>query len=255
MKKKPDAYLDSLEFLPSEMERMVRSAIEERDGKAVSSFSEEEVELRLRLFREKRHMERLKKYRALLAAACLFLTVGMAAALFRPVGVRGNNTYITFYTGDGSEERFVFRYQDVETPYGRTHDYQSFSELEAVLGFRLAKPSGQEADSLYLEARPGSGLYSVTASFGEDSLIAGYQAYLVRDSEESYGYPHSISQDWERLEEKELGGRQAVLYQIEGGAAYGAALSENGILYVMAAKEGVALEEWEEILAGMTYRR
>lgn len=253
MGKKLDEYLDSLEFHPSRMEELVKEAIKKREGTVPPPLSEQETCARLKLFREKRRMKRLLKYRAALAAACVLLTVGMAAAILRPVGVSGGSAYITFYTEDGGEERFPLRFQEVDTPYGRTHDYGSYEELEKTLGIPLARVPGQEVENVWLEARPGSELYCVNVTFKESAALSGCQAYLAGNGDTDYG--HSISQNWERLEEKELGGRRIALYEIrDSGGAFGAAFSENGVLYVTASKGGVSLSAFEELLASISHR-
>lgn len=254
----PDRYLDSREFLPSEMEKRVRAALEEREGKAPEKLSDSELETKWELLNYKEKTRKLKTCRAVLAAACFLLTVGLAAAVFHPVNVQGNNTYVSFITADGTEEQFVFQYKELESSYGRTHKYRSFEELETALGFLFVKPAGQKIDGLYLDARPKSGLYNVTAYFGKEktAAIAGYNAYFVKDEENAYSYTHTISQDWKKTGSEELGGRKMTLYEVNrttaGKKIYGAAFSEDGILYVLYSSSDTSLETFKTALGALT---
>lgn len=251
---KPDDYLDSREFIPSEMEALVKNELQKREGCLPEGLTKKELSTKWELLICRKKTKNLKIYRAALAAACLILTVNLAAALLRPVGVQGNDTYITINGMDGTREQFVFRYKEVNSTYGRLHKYRSFKELEVALGFSLVKPKGQEKVSLYLESRPKSGLYNVSAYFeGENQpVISGYSAYFGKEEEESYGYSHEISQDWTRIGEKSLAGRDITLYELgrsEGSERrYGAAFSEDGVLYVLFSAADVSLELFQSAL-------
>ncbi|HIZ44425.1 MAG TPA: hypothetical protein H9672_06855 [Firmicutes bacterium] len=258
----PDAYLDGREFLPSRMEALVKEALENGEaaekggGKAPVSLSSGEVDLKWELFRSESRVKKLTVCKSLLAAACLLLTIGLGMALFRPVPVEGNDTYVTLLLENGETERFVFRYKALDSVTGQPFSYKSFRELEAELGFSLVKPEGLPPEHLYLDQRPDSGLYHVSAYFEESAgAVAGYDAYFAGDREESYGYSYEISRDWERTETLSAGGREIVLYQINGLAAgqraWGAAFSDDGVLYLFYSFGGTEKEAFTEALEGL----
>ena len=162
--------------------------------------------------------------------------------------LQADNAHLLAVASRGMEKAEGLREQ-----FGADRAYGSYEELEKTLGIPLARVPGQEVESVWLEARPGSELYCVNVTFKESAALSGCQAYLAGNGDTDYG--HSISQNWERLGEKELGGRRIALYEIrDSGGAFGAAFSENGVLYVTASKGGVSLSGFEELLASISYR-
>ncbi len=251
MERNPDKYLDSREFQPSQMEALVRERLRAEQGGEPERLSGRELTAGWELLLNKKKTRTLSVCRGVLAAACLLFTIGLAAALLRPVPVQGGNTYITFTAGDGSEEQFVFYYREVDAPYGRSHRYQSFEELQAAVGISLAAPEGQRTEGIYLESGAGSSLYCVTAYFADGQAVGGYQAYLVEKGEEAYSREYQVSHNWKRLSQEILSGREITLYRTDGGR-YGAAFAEKGIVYVMMSGQGTGLEAFKEALASLS---
>lgn len=250
----PEEYLDGREFLPDEMERRVKEMLVIKNGSLPKTFSEKELKLKWRALAADRQSRRLKVWRAALTAACVILTITAAAVVFRPVKSYGGNTYITFRTESGGQEQFRYQYKDLDLIYGRTHRYKSWEEMEKQLGFKLLKPMGQELDWMHLEVPPQSDFYSVYASFTETygaAPITGYHVYFVRNRSSAYTYTYQISREWEKLGEKQIGGRQIALYRTDygNGRGYGAAFSEDGALYLLSNENGASLEEFCDALA------
>ncbi len=251
-----DRYLEEREFLPSQMDELVEGELKRRGEGTPAQYTKKELKMKWELLLYHRKTKRLRICRCVLAAACVFLTVGLAASFLHPVKVQGSSPYVTFITGEGRSENYRINYKEIDPSYGRTYAYKSWRELEAGLGFSLVKPEGQEVTRLYLDSRPGSSFYNVAAYFDKEEhpVFSSYNAYFVKEEEEAYGYSYSVSQDWVYLRREDLGGRTVTLYRLNGTAGgkeiYGAAFSEDGFLYVLTSGDS-SLETFKTALSAL----
>ena len=194
------------------------------------------MDLKWELFRSESRVKKLTVCKSLLAAACLLLTIGLGMALFRPVPVEGNDTYVTLLLENGETDGLYSGTRLWILSQGSHSAIKASGNWKRSWDFHWSSLKGCRR-SIYIWIRDRTADFPCERYFEESAgAVAGYDAYFAGDREESYGYSYEISRDWERTETLSAGGREIVLYQINGLAAgqraWGAAFSDDGVLYL-----------------------